>query len=188
MNVEMDRWLAIKCLVPHRVQQRYVVDNSTLPEIEVMLHKSPNECVQRRSGASISCQSGNDQWMILAHYSQSESHRTTLDQTTNDRRDAIFQRGQLLSVYYTDSSSTPANYFYSALAPYFTIDTPMGQLPLSHCILSLGTDFADLWPSFVMETLTRCWIAAIWSDMSLRFKYINHAVEAGHPFSGNTWL
>lgn len=68
--------------------------------------------------------------MILAHYSQSESHRTTLDQTTNDRCDAIFQRGQLLSVYYTDSSSsTPANYFYSALAPYFTIDTPMGQLP-----------------------------------------------------------
>lgn len=50
--------------------------------------------------------------------------------------------------------------------------------PLALSTLSLGTDFADLWPSFVMETLTRCWIAAIWSDMSLRFKYINHVVGA----------
>lgn len=47
----------------------------------------------------------------------------------------------------------------------------MGHSSLCHTpspyISSHQQILPDLLPSFVMETLTRCWIATIWSDMSL---------------------
>lgn len=106
------------------------------------------------------------QWMILTHYSQWKSHPTTL-QTTSDRwgHAAIFQRGTIIICL-----------LYGLFANY---STPVSIATFNQCHISAPKANGESafylspyhrYPKFmtiICYRHTQCWIAAIWSDMSL---------------------